>query len=266
MSLHGSRRNYEGGQMTKVQIPVTIETAIEELEGLAALLTARGWERAAIIYAFTYDGRQSLELKNREGRMTVSEFIELGITDLSSDASVALNRKRWIEHGDPDIKPGDMVTLPKVKWPPIESRPNKHRVSKMKAEALAGHIAARDDAEEVIERFAEENLEAAITGTGKALRKKNTRAKKEQDADIQKERKPGQKKRHTDRGLSDSLIRLHAAKSELHWYRTYLDNNPDLSQSDEERGLIRDALIDIDTDVMAIRMVVDDVLEQMEAT
>lgn len=37
-------------------IPETIEQATESLTGLERLLTAKQWERAAIVYAFTRNG------------------------------------------------------------------------------------------------------------------------------------------------------------------------------------------------------------------
>ena len=39
--------------MVQVHIPATIEEAKANLDGLGKLLTAKEWERAAIVYAFS---------------------------------------------------------------------------------------------------------------------------------------------------------------------------------------------------------------------
>jgi hypothetical protein len=118
-----------------VAIPATIEDAVGALNGIDALLTAKGWERAAIVYAFTYDGRDSVEVKNR---LSVGEFLKLKIAGLSSSRTVALYRSAWAEHGDPNIKPGDTVTLPTEDFPPRDDTNFGSRVSPEKAAATVG--------------------------------------------------------------------------------------------------------------------------------
>ena len=117
--------------MDKVTIPASIEEATERLEGLGALLTATGWERAAIVYAFTRldekggDRKSEAAIKVRSDfdRLTPDEFAALGIHGLKSKNTVRLHHERWAEHGRAKtVKPGQTVTLPTVEWPPIDPR------------------------------------------------------------------------------------------------------------------------------------------------
>lgn len=116
--------------MDKVTIPASIEEATERLEGLGALLTATGWERAAIVYAFTTledsDGGDAATRATRNtarGLLSCNEFAALGIHGLKSGNSVRLHHQRWAEHGRAKtVKPGQTVTLPTVEWPPIDPR------------------------------------------------------------------------------------------------------------------------------------------------
>jgi hypothetical protein len=105
----------------KIQIPKTIEAAKAELGGIDALLTAKGWQRAAIVYAFTRNGqgeRSDLtSAESRRGSLTISEFAALGIKGLTGRDTVRLYRDLWAEHGQP-AGPGDSVELPDLPFPP----------------------------------------------------------------------------------------------------------------------------------------------------
>lgn len=106
----------------KVSIPETIEAATGALEGIEALLRAKGWERAAIVYAFTANqqGSQTDQRKVAD-RLGINEFARLGISGLTTKDSVQLYRSLWAEHGDPDIGPGDTVILPELDFPPTRT-------------------------------------------------------------------------------------------------------------------------------------------------
>lgn len=106
------------------QVPADITDAVAALDGIGSLLTAKEWERAAIVYAFTttenVGGRG-----NRTNSRTVygiRSFADLGIAGLKSTDSVTKYRRAWEAHGDTTIKPGDTVTLPTEDWPPTDSR------------------------------------------------------------------------------------------------------------------------------------------------
>ena len=106
--------------MTTIHIPKTIEDAKTVLDGLGALLTAKQWERAAIVYAFTEEGTNGRPAKPRNTeRFSPVAFAGLGITGLASDNTVRAYRKAWqsaMEKGAPDITPGDVISVPDLPW------------------------------------------------------------------------------------------------------------------------------------------------------
>lgn len=73
-----------------VHIPDSIEKAVAALDGLEKLLTAKQWERAAIVYAFTEDDvkmNQYARTKSGTG-MSPREFANLDIIGLKSHNTV----------------------------------------------------------------------------------------------------------------------------------------------------------------------------------
>ena len=109
--------------MTKrITIPATIEAATEALDGVAALLTAKEWERAAIVYAFTrsQQGRRS-DLSANPEKLTFTQLAAKKIKGLENKDTVAHYYRNWqaaIDAGKAtEINPGDKVTLPDMKWP-----------------------------------------------------------------------------------------------------------------------------------------------------
>jgi hypothetical protein len=107
----------------RVTIPATIEKAQAALEGLGALLTAKSWERAATVYAFTVvaEGKGKAANGNSAISLTPEQFAALGIHGLRSHHTVRLYHERWAEHGKKGIKPGQTVTLPTIEWPPTRT-------------------------------------------------------------------------------------------------------------------------------------------------
>lgn len=114
------------GKALKVQIPRSIDDAKERLNGLDRLLIAQGWERAAIVYAFTEDvARGEVGRGRNRSRNSViyscAEFAELGIHGLLHHETVRTHRRNWqkaIEKGwAVHIEPGDEVELPEEDYP-----------------------------------------------------------------------------------------------------------------------------------------------------
>lgn len=105
---------------TEVAIPATIEEATASLNGIGGLLTAKEWERAAIVYAFTED-QQGKHFDGNPSRLSITEFAKLGITGLTTREAVARYRNTWIEYGVLGIKPGDVTDLPDADWPPMST-------------------------------------------------------------------------------------------------------------------------------------------------
>lgn len=117
-----------------IRIPTTIEEMTSKLNGIERLLTAKGWERAAIVYAFTADqqGTQVGGRKKVSDRLGIEEFAELGIAGLASRPTVRKYRDLWAEHGTP-CDPGDEVELPDLPFPPTG---HSHGIAdKIKADA-----------------------------------------------------------------------------------------------------------------------------------
>lgn len=110
-----------------VQVPASIEEAIADLGGLGALLTAKQWSRAAIVYAFTEaDQGRRTDLAGNPARLTLLAFANLGIAGLRDRETVAWVREAWedamADGQAKDVKPGDHATLPAREFP---SHPRK---------------------------------------------------------------------------------------------------------------------------------------------
>lgn len=106
-----------------VRIPASLDEAVRNLNGLAALLTAKQWERAAVVYAFTEPGngqgaRQPLSLSPQ--RLSMAAFAELGIAGLRDRRRVSAYRAAWQsaidQGGATEVHPGDAVDLPGLPW------------------------------------------------------------------------------------------------------------------------------------------------------
>jgi hypothetical protein len=109
--------------VTTVRIPATVDAAVDELEGLAALLTAKEWQRSAIVFAFTAISDSHAAIKrDRNGAITKLspvEFAKLGINGLRSDNTVRFYHKAWLDGGgDPELTPGQAVELPTIDFLP----------------------------------------------------------------------------------------------------------------------------------------------------
>lgn len=109
--------------MTTIHIP-TAEQLGTQLAGLDRLLTARNWERAAIVWAFTTaeEGRPSKLRSAEQFPCPIAEFVSLGFKGLGSRNSVARYRAAWQDALDSghacSVAPGDEVELPDLEFPP----------------------------------------------------------------------------------------------------------------------------------------------------
>lgn len=118
-----------------VTIPATIEEAQESLGSLGALLRAKEWERAAIVYAFTEPDPGAKRAQTSGGNppevgLSITDFAALGIAGLTTRETVREYRKAWqiaIDDGQAvAVGPGDDVELPTRKWPPIDHKRGPH--------------------------------------------------------------------------------------------------------------------------------------------
>jgi DNA N-6-adenine-methyltransferase (Dam) len=112
-----------------VQIPATAEEAADSLNGVARLVLAKDWERAAIVYAFTRrgepgEGGPGREQPDNSVTLPISAFAALGIAGLNSHVTVRRYRRAWeyaMEEGAAEeALPGGRVDLPNLAWPADE--------------------------------------------------------------------------------------------------------------------------------------------------
>jgi hypothetical protein len=114
---------------TTVVIPTTIKKATEALNGIDSLLTAKGWERAAIVQAFTKPGTGGPRTAPDSVQLSIRQFAELGINGLRKQDTIRAYRQAWEDGGgDPDIKPGATVKLPTIGFPPSDNDEVRKRV------------------------------------------------------------------------------------------------------------------------------------------
>jgi hypothetical protein len=108
----------------RVTVPQSF-TVPDTIEGVAGLLTARKWEKSAIVYAWTLPEESGGRPKSvkKLPLFNISEFADLGITGLTSRPTILAYRNAWVwavEQGlaQPAI-PGKMIELPEgVDFPP----------------------------------------------------------------------------------------------------------------------------------------------------
>lgn len=108
--------------MTTIRIPHAEELA-DRLSGVNRLLVARGWERAAIVFAFTEVGEIGAGRwrKPEPPKMHIREFAAQGYAGLTTNKAVSRYRDAWLSAiGNGwavPVEPGQEVTLPDVEFP-----------------------------------------------------------------------------------------------------------------------------------------------------
>ncbi len=143
--------------MTRITIPTSLDEAVNTLGGVDALLTAKEWERAAIVAAFvsTSDGPGK---RNVSSAISPVEFAALGLKGLSSANTVRHYVEAWKSTGLPQPRPGEKVDTPTSEFP---SR-------KTKAQDVAGQPGAVAKALED-PRFAEKVAQRATPTAKQAV-------------------------------------------------------------------------------------------------
>lgn len=106
-----------------IRIPTEIAVVRERLNGLGRLLTARKWERAAIVYAFTEPGEigRGRWYKPDPPRMHIREFAAQGFVGLTTNKAVSRYRDAWIAAINNGwavpVSAGQLVRLPDKLFP-----------------------------------------------------------------------------------------------------------------------------------------------------
>lgn len=99
-----------------------------DVDDVRTLLTARAWERAAIVYAYVERRQGHRTSTGSGGRYSVEAFAALGIAGLRSIDTVRRYLRAWeraIELGwTGEVSPGDHVQVPDAPWPlPLDATP-----------------------------------------------------------------------------------------------------------------------------------------------
>lgn len=110
--------------MGQVVIPSTIEKAQEALGGLGGLLTAKEWERAAIVFAFTQPGAgtgSNQHVRKSGQALGIREFARFNIAGLRDAETVAWVRQAWQDAIDDGmaapVLPGQSTDTPNREFP-----------------------------------------------------------------------------------------------------------------------------------------------------
>jgi hypothetical protein len=113
---------------THIAIPATIEAVTADLNNVGELVTAKEWQRAAIVATYVQVGEQGVGV-HQAGKATSSlsprEFAALGITGLTSKDTVRKYARAWLNN-HPRPEPGDTVTLPTDPFPRTRTRERRN--------------------------------------------------------------------------------------------------------------------------------------------
>lgn len=104
----------------QIKIPTPDELG-DRLGGIDRLLTAKTWERAAIVFAYTTNEGKGGRQNPAPPKMTMREFARQGYAGLSSNKTVERYRAAWVTAIDnrwtTAVWPGDVVELPDQPFP-----------------------------------------------------------------------------------------------------------------------------------------------------
>lgn len=109
-------------RMTSIRIPTEYELA-DRLSGVDRLLTARKWERAAIVFAFTDVGgpRNTPNHTPPPPKLNIRQFAAQGYAGLTTPKAVNRYRDAWVtaigNGWAVPVEPGDEVELPEGDFP-----------------------------------------------------------------------------------------------------------------------------------------------------
>jgi len=177
----------------RITIPATVEEAVTTLNGLEALLTAKEWQRAAIVAAFIKPG-----IRKATGRfLTTTQFRNLGITGLRTTDTVALYAQRWLDaHDGIHPEPGAQVALPDIEWPKTRTGTDGYDSEQGAIDTLTKIAEKHPDAltkaaeqSDVVAEFAADAAEQAAPVRTKVV-KRATKRNKEHKERIKEKSKP----------------------------------------------------------------------------
>lgn len=147
--------------MSTFIIPASIEDATRALSGIDALLTAKDWERAAIVAAFVEVGEQhqNRHVERTSALLTPKGFAALGIAGLKSDNTVRRYVEAWASTGLPRPTPGEEVEMPTAAFPTVKT---KAQDVAQQPGAVATALADPAFVAKVADRISEEAIAALV--------------------------------------------------------------------------------------------------------
>lgn len=162
----------------KFTIPASIEEATEALAGVERLLTAKRWERAAIVAAFVHPdlgngGRE--EAVSSDHLESARTFARRGITGLKSHVTVSEYAQRWLAVR-PRPVPGQSIDLDGLPEWESPSPGSKSKADDIRTQpgAVATAMADPEFAAKVAERMPDTVKAAVAKTTGKAIADNNS--------------------------------------------------------------------------------------------
>ncbi len=105
-------------------IPASLESATERLVSIDGLVTAKEWQRAAIVAAFVEprsgEGRPLQSTVKSDSFLSPGQFAALNIAGLRSINTVRRYHDAWMRDGRQRPVPGEPVPLPDEPFPVVE--------------------------------------------------------------------------------------------------------------------------------------------------
>lgn len=113
--------------MSTIRIPKTVEAAVGTLNGLGALLTAKEWERAAILAAFVVPDKGNGNRRESDGSgESASAFARRGVAGLRDATTVLRYVAAWEALGVGRPTPGETFNIEML--PPWEAAAPRSKV------------------------------------------------------------------------------------------------------------------------------------------
>lgn len=109
--------------MTKIVIPASADAVVAELSGLGRLITAKKWERSALVASVVRLGDgQGTSSRTGRGFESARDFAARGIVGLSGTSSVTKYVQAWLDtHDGTYPRLGAAVVLPDGDFPPTRT-------------------------------------------------------------------------------------------------------------------------------------------------
>ena len=173
-----------------ISVPRDINDLTNALDGLGRLITAKRWERAAIVYAWTEPGERGGDKRSaaastsvsENGLLTINGLASKGIRGLGSWQRVSEYRKAWesacdevaktdaaLSDGMRALQPGEAIDLPDLPWkdhfgestPEVQARVARSYIQKH-PEVVAEAVKSLPEAADAVAKTASKEIFDAV--------------------------------------------------------------------------------------------------------